>query len=204
MNNAKVVIIDYGMGNVASVQKALNYLKFSNVISNSEKDIDNADYLILPGVGSFKQGMSNLVKFGLLDLLNNQVLLKSKPILGICLGMQLFSECGTEPEFSKGLGWIKGGVVKIPNSGLRIPHLGWNNTCFLSENWSEFNGKDFYYIHSYHFSVKQTDNVLATVDYGTELVAAIQYKNIMATQFHPEKSQEIGLQFLKHFFKNYA
>jgi glutamine amidotransferase len=204
VNSKKVVIIDYGMGNVASVQKALNYLQINNEISNSEKEIESADFLILPGVGSYRQGMSNLKEYGLLDILNDQVLIKLKPILGICLGMQLFSESGTEPEYSKGLGWIKGEVVKIPNSGLRIPHLGWNNTCFLSPKWSEFNDKDFYYIHSYHFAVNNKENVLATVNYGIELVAAIQYKNIMATQFHPEKSQEIGLSLLKQFFINYA
>lgn len=192
------------MGNVASLQKALNYLQVHNIISKSQKEIENADYLILPGVGSFKQGMTNLIEYGLVDLLNDQVLVKSKPILGICLGMQLFSENGTEPEHTKGLGWIEGEVIKISNNGLRIPHLGWNNTRFLSDKWSNFNEKDFYYIHSYHLSVRKTENILATVNYGMELVAAIQHKNMMATQFHPEKSQEIGLQLLKQFFTNYA
>jgi imidazole glycerol-phosphate synthase subunit HisH len=204
MSSAKAVIIDYGMGNVASVQKALNYLQIQNIISNSEREIKNAEYLILPGVGSYKQGMLNLKEYNLIDVLNEQVMVKTKPILGICLGMQLFSESGSEPEHSKGLGWIKGEVVKIPYVGHRLPHLGWNTVRFVSGEWSDFNGEDFYFIHGYHFRLENSEDVLANVHYGQELIAAVQKKNIVATQFHPEKSQKKGIELLKHFFSMYA
>jgi glutamine amidotransferase len=200
----KTLIIDYGMGNIASVKKALDFLDIPNIVSNTKEDIEKAQFLILPGVGSFKQGMENLNQLGLVELLSHEILFKKKPILGICLGMQLFAQNGTEPDNCNGLGWVEGNVVKMENNGLRIPHLGWNNVKFLSEKWQQFDDKDFYFIHSYHFEVKIKEKILATVKYGEEYVAAIQYENILATQFHPEKSQELGLNLIKHFYQFYA
>jgi len=202
--STKTVIIDYDMGNVASVQKALNFIQEPSIISNKKSEILNADYLILPGVGSFFQGMENLKKHGLVDVLNEAVIINKKPILGICLGMQLFADKGSEPFECDGLGWIRGNVSKINVSDLRIPHLGWNNIKVLNSNWIQFDNKDFYFIHSYHFQTQEKDNILASVNYGVDFVAAIQNKNILATQFHPEKSQNVGLMFLKHFYKVYA
>lgn len=199
------VIIDYGMGNVASVQKALNFLKVDNVISHCKEDIEKADYIILPGVGSFEQGMKNLEKNGLIDALNDQVIVKKKPFLGICLGMQLIATNGNEPVPTKGLGWVEGDIIPIEEPDKRVPHLGWNTLhsteCDLLKEVAE---KDFYFIHSYHFKVKESSSVAAVVNYGKDYVAAIKKDNIFATQFHPEKSQDSGLELLKKFFEYYA
>lgn len=204
MKEVNTVIIDYGMGNLASVHKALNVLGIQNIISNKIEDIVNAKYLILPGVGSYYQGMKNLKDLNLINVLNEEVIGRKKPIFGICLGMQLFSEIGTEPIKCSGLSWVSGKVEKLEISGLRIPHLGWNNIKIYQEDWAEFDEKDFYFIHSYHFAIEDKSKILATVDYGKEVVAAIRVENLMACQFHPEKSQAIGLKFLKSFFEYYA
>lgn len=199
------VIIDYGMGNVASVQKALDHLRISSIISNQPSDISRAQYLILPGVGSFSQGMDNLRQNGLADLLSHEVLLNKKPFLGICLGMQLIATEGTEPQTCKGLGWIPGEVIKIEEPDKRIPHLGWNQIHAKKNGLcSPFDERDFYFIHSYHFKPESPSHIAATVSYGSEYVAALEHENIFATQFHPEKSQQAGLDLLAAFFKRYA
>lgn len=199
------VIVDYGMGNVASVQKALHFLNIASVISKDEADLHQANYIILPGVGSFKQGMENLRNSGLTDLLHQEVILNKKPFLGICLGMQLLAKTGTEPEICAGLGWIDGEVIKMQESDKRIPHLGWNNIETKGEGfWNESDSKDFYFIHSYHFSPADKEHIAATVNYGSDYVAAVQRDNIFATQFHPEKSQQAGLALLKRFFEHHA
>lgn len=200
-----VAIIDYGMGNVASVQKALGFLNIESVITRDHDVIKNASYIVLPGVGSFKQGMANLHEFGLIDLLNTEVLQNKKPFLGICLGMQLLATEGTEPEITPGLGWIAGKVIKIEAPGKRIPHLGWNNITITNGGYfNNVGALDFYFIHSYHFDVANKQEVAATVNYGPDLVASVQRDNIFATQFHPEKSQNAGLQVLKNFFLHNA
>ena len=198
----RVAIIDYKMGNVASVQKALNFLKIENIISYNEEVIRQADCIILPGVGSFKQGMENLEMLGLIDILNEEVIVNKKPFLGICLGMQLIAEYGTEPIHCNGLGWIKGTVIKMQEEGKRIPHLGWNTIKAKTNSFIENFQEDFYFIHSYHFKVENPKNIAATVNYGNDYVAAIHKENIYATQFHPEKSQTVGLDLLKYFFSN--
>ena len=200
----KAIIVDYGMGNVASVQKVLDVIGINSIISNNLKDFEESNFIILPGVGSFKQGIENLHKFDLVNTLNEEVLVKKKPFLGICLGMQLIASNGTEHGISKGLGWITGDVNKIESNKLRVPHLGWNN--LISEHDSFFqksHNKDFYFIHSYHFDVKSEIDV-AYVSYGQKYVAALKKANIVATQFHPEKSQEQGLDLIKKFINNYA
>lgn len=198
-----VAIIDYGMGNVASVQKALNFLKIDSMITAEQKQIENADFIILPGVGSFLQGMKNLKGRELDVFLTDQVINKKKRFLGICLGMQLLAENGTEPQNNPGLGWIKGSVKKIENIQFRVPHMGWNNIAVKNDLY--YKGvaeKDFYFIHSYHFVPDSSSVIAATTNYGFEIVASIQHENIFATQFHPEKSQEAGLTLLKNFFAN--
>jgi len=201
----KVAIIDYLMGNVASVQKALNYLRISNIITNDFNEIRKANCIILPGVGSFQQGMLNLEKLGLIEVLTEEVLLRKKPFFGACLGMQLIAMTGNEPVQHPGLGWIKGEVVKINNNGKRIPHLGWNNPIILKDTYfKNLYNPDFYFIHSYHFEVKEPGVVSSTVEYGETLVSSVEKDNIFATQFHPEKSQHAGLTVLKNFLDRHA
>jgi len=185
-----VVIIDYGMGNVSSVEKALNFLNIKNIISNDKNIIKNSSAILLPGVGSFSQGMNNLRELNLVDLLTDEVVNKKKPFLGICLGMQLIFEKGSEPHECDGLGWIKGEVKKLDIDGLKIPHMGWNDIEVQNNKfYSKINNFDFYFIHSYHVLPTFKSEIAATVNYGIDIVASIQKDNIFATQFHPEKSQ---------------
>ena len=201
----KALIVNYEMGNVASVKKALDFIGIESIISNLEKDFEDSEFIILPGVGSFKQGMDNLNKLNLVNILNNEILIKKKPFLGICLGMQLIAQTGTEHGITDGLGWIEGTILKIQSNDLRIPHLGWNNLISTKDSiLKSFNGKDFYFIHSYHFDVTKTEDIAATVNYGKQYVAAVRKDNIFATQFHPEKSQEQGIKLLKYFFNHNA
>ncbi|MFH4963801.1 imidazole glycerol phosphate synthase subunit HisH [Gaetbulibacter sp. M235] len=202
-----IAIVKYGMGNVASVQKVLKKLGYPSIITNDHDEIKKADFILLPGVGSFKKGMENLNELGLIDLLTNEVVVNKKPFLGICLGMQLIATYGTEPEHIEGLGWIEGGVIKIiPKKGHRVPHLGWNTiqTDVLDEFYSEFNNLDYYFIHSYHFNATNSKDVTMWVNYDGELVAGLQKDNIYAMQFHPEKSQDGGMILLKKILERYA
>ena len=196
-----VAIIDYGMGNVASVQKALNFLNVKNVITNEHSVIKNSTVILLPGVGSFAQGMNNLNERNLVDLLTEEVMIKQKPFLGICLGMQLIMETGNEPHECKGLGWIKGEVKKFELLDLNIPHMGWNNIQVLNNKYfNKLENSDFYFIHSYYVKTTNDQDIAATVNYGFDVVASVQRDNIFTTQFHPEKSQAAGLSLLKTFF----
>jgi len=197
-----VAIIDYGMGNVASVQKALNFLKIENVITDDHEVIKEAKTILLPGVGSFVQGMKNLNDRGLVELLTDEVIVRKKNFIGICLGMQLIMEKGMEPFESKGLGWVKGSVVKFELQDLNVPHMGWNNIQVLNDTYyKECQTDDFYFIHSYHVVPESKKDIATTVNYGFDVVASIQKGNIFATQFHPEKSQNAGLSLLKTFFE---
>jgi glutamine amidotransferase len=197
-----VAIIDYGMGNVASVQKALNFLNLKSVITNEHAVIKDSSVILLPGVGSFAQGMNNLNDHNLVDLLTEEVVIKQKPFLGICLGMQLIMENGNEPYECKGLGWIEGEVKKFELLGLNIPHMGWNNIKVINNKYfNNHENSDFYFIHSYHVMTKNVQDIAATVNYGFDVVASVQKNNIFATQFHPEKSQAAGLSLLKTFFE---
>ena len=199
-----IAIIDYGMGNVASVQKALNVLDVKSMITADHEQIRNADAILLPGVGSFMQGMKNLSERGLDNLLTEEVLHKKKKFLGICLGMQLVMEQGTEPVPNPGLGWIKGSVNKFDLPELRVPHMGWNDITVVKDTYyKNIETKDFYFIHSYHVVPENRDVIAATVNYGFDVVASMQKDNIFTTQFHPEKSQTAGLAVLKSYF-NYA
>lgn len=196
----RVAIVDYGMGNLASVQKALNFLKTDSVITSDPAEIAKCSSIILPGVGSFYQAMKNLREKGLDKVLTEEVIGSNKKFLGICLGMQLVFENGTEPEPCKGLGWLKGTIVKFKAGHLRVPHMGWNNIRVVNNAYyKELNSYDFYFIHSYHAVPEDREVIAATVEYGSEIVASVQHKNIFATQFHPEKSQVAGLQVLKNF-----
>lgn len=199
----KIAIIDYGMGNVQSVANALEFLGYSSVITDDHSVLKGCDAYILPGVGAFAEAMNNLQERHLISLLDTEVIQKGKPILGICLGMQLFLQSSEEMGLHKGLGWIEGKVVAmIPESHVRVPHVGWND-IIAKEDASLFTGvsKDahFYFDHSYHV-VCNEQYVSAKCLYGSyELTAALHYNNLFATQFHPEKSQTKGLKLLRNF-----
>jgi len=192
-----IAVIDYGMGNVASVQKGLNYLGIPSKLTRKKEEIEQANGIILPGVGAFTQGMENLKAFGLIPVLNGEVLVNKKPILGICLGMQLLATYGTEIEHCKGLGYIDGVQTAIQEENKVIPHLGWNEIKVKSgDRLERFDQKDFYFIHSFHFKVKNPRDVTGTVNYGKDYVAIVRKGHIVGVQFHPEKSQKLGLEML--------
>lgn len=200
-----IAIIDYGMGNLASVEKALSYINAKCIITSDHELISEASIIILPGVGSFSQGMANLKDKGLDILLTKLVKVEKKPFVGICLGLQLIFEFGFEPAFCKGLSWIEGKVIKIEDNNLRVPHMGWNNiTSKNSKYLNDFNGCDFYFIHSFHVVPANSSLIAATVNYGSDIVAAVENENIFAMQFHPEKSQASGLKLLKSFIEKNA
>lgn len=199
--SAEIVIIDYGMGNLRSVQKAFEHIGIEALISRNHEDIRNASKIVLPGVGAFKDAMENLHTLNLIELLNEEVIQKKKLFLGICLGMQLVATKSYEFGETKGLGWIDAEVIRFPDTELKIPHVGWNSVAY--ENYSPLyegvaENSDFYFVHSYYFN---TDRKYATgiCDYGISFIASIQKENIFATQFHPEKSQTYGLKIIENF-----
>jgi len=197
-------IVNYGVGNLLSVYNALDFIGANVEICNTPKELINKEKIILPGVGSFKSCMSNLVDRGFYETLDKLVVNEKRPILGICLGMQLMADKSFEGGEHKGFGWIDGDVVPInsQNSKLKIPHVGWNSINIKSEN-RLLNGlpenSDVYFVHSYHMKCKNNSNVIATCEYGDELTASICNENIYGAQFHPEKSQEYGIRILENF-----
>lgn len=199
----KILIIDYKLGNHQSVANALDFLGYKFLISNSRSDIKNADAYILPGVGAFGEAIKNLKNLKIIEVLGHEVLRKKKPILGICLGMQIMAEDSEENGFFKGLGWIKGHVVKMQKKkGIRVPHVGWNNVKVVLKKplFSRVTGDaNYYFDHSYHV-ICDKKNVAGTVLYGYKMTAAITNNNIFGVQFHPEKSQVNGLRLYKGFF----
>ena len=209
----KIAIIDYESGNLKSVSKAVelasnNILNKSDVkIINSANELKNFDKIVLPGQGSFKQCYQSLLSIeGMIDELTNAVLEKQKPILGICVGMQLFSSFGEEDGGSKGFDWIKGKVNKInlTDKNLKLPHMGWNNIS-INQKSKLFSGIEneshFYFVHSFAFDVENDQFISATTNYSTEIISAVEKDNIFGTQFHPEKSQANGIKILENFVK---
>jgi len=202
MNKANIVIIDYGMGNIQSIHNALVKMGGNVSISNKADDLLAADALVLPGVGAFSEAMSNLKSLGLVELIVSVVRDQGKPLLGICLGMQLLADSSEERGSSQGLSLIPGNVRPIPvTPDLRLPHIGWN-TLSLKQKEPLFlginNDDAVYFVHSYHF-VCDPSYVSATTDYGCDVVAAVQRENIFGVQFHPERSQKKGLRLLGNF-----
>jgi glutamine amidotransferase len=201
-----IVIVDYGMGNLRSVEKALIRLGQTPIVSNSIEKILQANKLILPGVGHFKQGMENLYKLNLIDILNKKVLLQKTPVLGICLGMQLMTKFSEEGN-TDGLGWLDSYTKKFEfqNKSLKVPHMGWN-TLKIKKQSSIVNGISdvdiFYFVHSFFVSCTNTEDIVTTTNYGVEFVSVIQKDNLFATQFHPEKSHEAGLRIIENFLKS--
>jgi len=201
----KIVIVNYHVGNTNSVYNSINKLGYNVVISNKKNDIEEADALIMPGVGAFAEAINNINQLSLRAILDDQVLNKKKPVLGICIGMQLMADISEENGHYQGLGWINGTVKKIPpQKNLLVPHVGWNEiTPLLGKQVlfsnAVFDNPSFYWDHSYHFEC-QDEYIAATVDYGTKLTAIIAHDNIFGVQFHPEKSQTNGLRLFRSFF----
>lgn len=197
-----IAIIDLQIGNIGSVGRALKFLKCKYNITDKASDIENASKLIFPGVGSFAEAAQKLNASGLKEVIQNQVIDKKKPILGICLGMQLFAKEGFEGGIHEGFGFINASVnlMNAKSLGLRLPHMGWNSLSGYDLKLLQGVASDscFYFVHSYEMKLNEGINH-ATTDYGTPVVAMIEKENIFATQFHPEKSQEQGLKILKNF-----
>lgn len=199
-----IAIVDYGMGNQHSVLNALQYLGVAAEVTADPEKVRLADRVILPGVGAFGAAMKNLNRSGLRQAMNEAVLDRGRPFLGICLGMQLVAERGTEKGLFEGLGWIPGEVrPMMPHDlGLKLPHVGWND-IILEGNLPLFQGlkkeRAFYFVHSYAICPENPAHVAATCGYGGSFVAAVYRDNIFATQFHPEKSQKNGLTILENF-----
>ncbi len=201
----KTIIVDYGLGNLWSVQNALQFIGVDAVFSAEPSDVLTADYLILPGVGSFGAGMHNLRTLGLVEPIRTASLERRIPILGICLGMQLFADSSQEAPGVEGLGLISGKVTKFNSDSLRLPHMGFNTAISVMENdpyltLASANAEDFYFVHSYHFVPDDEIHIAAKTIYGCEFVSIILKENIMGVQFHPEKSQGNGLRLIKKFF----
>ncbi len=196
-----IVIVDYGMGNLSSVYNALLSLKADALISSTPSEVDNASKLILPGVGSFPDAIKGLEKRNLIDPIK-RFLTSGKVYLGICLGLQILFE-KTEEGNAKGLGIFKGDVRHFQKKkGFKIPHMGWNSVNFKKSLKDIKNNSYFYFVHSYYVQVKDKNVVSGTTEYaGERFTSMISKDNIYAVQFHPEKSQEIGLKFLKSFLR---
>ncbi len=201
----KVLIIDYGMGNVGSVKRALEECEVYNVvISNDHADFEDCTHAILPGVGAFPDAMKNLEKYGLTQKILKLTNESNIPLLGICLGMQLLATKGREVHEYSGLNLIPGEILLMDSERERIPHIGWNEINIKSED-SMLAGipdkSDFYFVHSYHFSTDDPSHVLATTPYCGEFVSIVRHRNIIGTQFHPEKSSTTGFKLLRNFLE---
>jgi len=206
-----LTVVDYGVGNLRSISKSIekansdNNLNYSVKVSSDVNDVKKSDKIVLPGQGSFKackNGINNIK--GLKEELDESVLIKKKPIYGICAGMQLFATKGYEEEETSGLNWIPGEVVKLDLSptNLKIPHMGWNELK-IENNSKVFkdvvNKNHAYFIHSYEFIPKDKKNISITTNYGKDVIAAVSLENIFGSQFHPEKSDKTGLIIIKNF-----
>jgi len=197
-----IVVVDYGMGNLHSIAKALECVGGNVLVSGKGEDIKKADKIVLPGVGAFRDGVANLKKRGLDKILISEVE-KKKPLLGICLGMQLLANKSYEFGEYEGLSLIDSEVKKFNESiQLRVPHMGWNNIEILKDHVllkGVKNNSDFYFVHSYFMECKNNEDVFAECSYGNNFPVIVAKDNIFITQFHPEKSQKNGLKILKNF-----
>lgn len=199
-----IVIIDYGMGNLRSVYNKFKRMDVDCLISSKKEDIESSEKLILPGVGHFKYGMENLDKLNLIDLLNKKVINEKTPILGICLGTQLFCSHSEEGNCA-GLGWLNAEAVRFNVSDklkYKVPHMGWNDVkvkCSNSIDKVITSTDKFYFVHSYHLKCNDQADVWMTTEYDYEFVSAVRKDNIYGTQFHPEKSHDAGYELLKKF-----
>lgn len=197
-----LVVIDYHMGNLGSVMNMLRHIGVDALLSSDPETIRSADRLILPGVGAFDTGMQNLHDLGITPVLNDKVLVARTPILGVCLGMQLFGQ-GSEEGRLPGFGWVDAFSRRFrPERGLRVPHMGWNTMqpCRSHPLIDDLLPRSrFYFVHSFFVEVAKPEDVLAQSDYGAPFASAIAHNNIIGMQFHPEKSLKWGMQILKRF-----
>ena len=200
-----IAVVDYGMGNLRSRAKALEYVGGEPVLTSQESDVREAERVVLPGVGAFGEAMANLRSTGLVEVLAGEVLGGGKPFLGVCLGMQLLGRGSVEHGRHAGLGWIDGDVLPltITTPELRVPHTGWNEIELLAAEGTPLERvrphEAFYFNHSFHLVPEDRSVIAARTWHGHEVVAAIAQDNICATQFHPEKSQQAGLELLADF-----
>jgi glutamine amidotransferase len=196
-----IAVVDYRLGNLGSIANMFGRIGARAVVTGDPAEIARATKIVLPGVGAFDNGMSNLSELGLVDVLNHKVLDAGVPTLGICLGAQLMTR-GSEEGSHAGLGWIEAVTVRFrPEAGRKVPHMGWCNVRFAKAS-PLFDSTDtprFYFVHSYHFDCRRPQDVLATATYGYEFPAAFSRGNIVGMQFHPEKSHRFGLDVLKRF-----
>jgi glutamine amidotransferase len=200
----KVAIVDYGMGNLHSVGKAVERLGHQVIVAASQAEIEAADGVILPGVGAFGDAMKQLSQTGLDKVLQN-VAKRGQPLLGICLGMQLLFDESVEHGNYQGLGILPGKVVRFVEGELKIPHMGWNKLQFKAENDALLAGLEegyVYFVHSYHVLPTDRADLLAVTDYGHEVTAIVGRGNVYGMQFHPEKSSELGMALLESFLTN--
>ena len=199
-----IVIVDYGMGNLASIQNMLKYLGIDSTSTSDKNVIEKAEKIILPGVGAFDNAIQNIHKLGLLEILNHQALDKKVPCLGICLGMQLITN-GSEEGRECGFGWIDAETIKFrcADKGLKIPHIGWNHISIMDKTnplfYESCEDSRYYFVHSYHVRCKDKKNVVCQTEYGDVFDSVISNENIYGCQFHPEKSHKFGLRFLTNF-----
>ena len=202
----EVVIVDYGMGNLRSVRNAFNALGCSVEVSNNPKDLRKAKRIVLPGVGAFGDGIRNLRNNGWIDGLEEEVRVRGKPFIGICLGMQLLGTTSTEYGIHSGLNWVPGSVERLSSedSEIRVPHIGWNDVIFVNKEglYADLgDSQTFYFVHSYVLQPEDKSSVSGFCSYGIEFTASVEMDNIYATQYHPEKSQKIGLKVLENFLR---
>lgn len=196
----KVCLLDYGSGNIRSIYNLIKFLGYNCQISNNDQVIKNSSHIILPGVGAYEAAMKKIKNKISIKNLENEIFIKKKFFLGICVGMQILSEKSSEFGNSQGLGWIKGEVKKIKSKIL--PHIGWNE-IIIKKNSQIINNidnkTDFYFVNSYHFDVEDNKLIIAKTKYGESFCSILQKDNIFGAQFHPEKSQESGKTFIKNF-----
>ena len=198
-----IAVIDYGAGNLQSVVKALDYIDCKTLVTNKTEEILNCEATLLPGVGSFKDAMDCMNNSGATEAVN-QFIATGKPFLGICLGLQLLFGSSDESPGAKGLGLLEGSITRIPDldGTLKIPHMGWNSLDIRKHDglFKGIEGNPYvYFVHSYFLKAKDESIVSARTEYGTQIDASVQKDNIYATQFHPEKSGQVGLQILRNF-----
>ncbi|MFT3679146.1 MAG: imidazole glycerol phosphate synthase subunit HisH [Ferruginibacter sp.] len=203
-------IVDYGVGNIASIKNMLDRAGAASFITETAADIEKAGKLILPGVGAFDTCVEKLQQTGFVEILNKKVLEEKIPLLGICVGMQLLFRSSEEGKLN-GLGWIKGENIRFKHElfrdkQLKIPHMGWTDVSAAKQSAllaDMFEEPRFYFVHSYHAKLEDPGDALLMAEYGYGYAAAVEHKNIVGVQFHPEKSHKYGLKLLENFAKNY-
>ncbi len=196
-------IINYGLGNVNAISNIFNRLGIDNLLVDKVEDFKNISKIILPGVGTFDESIKLLESKNFKNILDEYVMVKKIPILGICIGMQIMALKSSE-GVKKGFGWVPGEIIKFKrkfnSTKFRLPHMGWNTVNTKSNPlFKDISNPEFYFLHSYHYRTDNIDNIIATTNYITKFTSAINKENIYATQFHPEKSHHFGIKLLKNF-----